>query len=303
MGQIKEKLGLEHFSKNGFINLINYLIDEVPPRRVVTAHRSQPPAHEPFEFYPYSVFDLPLAGEKEMVFCGQDGLCRSEILRSGDVFQLPPSVWKLPRWTRPHEMACLVFQKRFLRITYVELESPLLRGIRPVSNCFFHTAQPPTEDMLTLVRLLNKLGSSGDPGGCAPELMRALLRLIKVMLTNTETVKLPKAQATFRQIRHYLLENYTSQITREDIARRFKLNPGYLSRLFHAQEGCTFSEFLIRLRLKRAVMLLQETDLLVDEVADGCGYQSTTFFTNLFKQHYGLPPARYRSSYRDTKNK
>lgn len=43
-------------------------------------------------------------------------------------------------------------------------------------------------------------------------------------------------------------------------------------------------------------MLLRETDLLVDEVADRCCYRSTTLFTAAFKTRFGLPPARYRSS-------
>ena len=44
-------------------------------------------------------------------------------------------------------------------------------------------------------------------------------------------------------------------------------------------------------------MLLRETDLLVDEIADRCGYQSTTFFTAAFKKRFGQPPARYRNSH------
>ena len=92
----------------------------------------------------------------------------------------------------------------------------------------------------------------------------------------------------------YLLENYTSDVTRGETAERFHLNPAYLSRLFRTHAECTFSEFLIRLRLAHAAMLLRETDLLLDAVADRCGYRSTTFFSAAFRARYGVPPGRYR---------
>ena len=292
MGEIAEKFGLEHSSREGFLRLVDFLLAELPPRRMFTARRTRPPAHEAFEFYPHPVFDLPLSGEKEISF--SEG---TEILRPGDVFQLPPAAWKLPRWTRPHEMACLVFQEKFLRITYVELDRPPADGIRPVSTVFFHTGTAPGEEIRALLRLLERLGLAGDPGGAAPELFRGLLRLVRVMLERDESPLPGKAQSTFRKVRHYLTENSGAAVTRAETARRFKLNPGYLSRLFRAQQGCSFSEFLIRLRLEQAAMLLRETDLLVDEIADRCGYQSTTFFTAAFKKRFGHPPARYRNSH------
>ncbi len=296
MGGIAGALGLEHFSREGFLRLTDFILNEIPPVRLVSAYRSPPPVHEPFELYLHPVFDLPLAGEKEMIFTGRDGKRSEVILRPGDVFQLPAAVWKLPRWNLPHEMACFVFQRDFVRITYLELAAPLPDGSRPVSSCFFHTEAPPDENMCRLLELLARLGLSGDPGGAGPELFRGLLRMVRSMLASDRAPRPTKGEATFHKIRDYLVENFSEPITREETARLFQLHPGYLSRLVREREGCTFSELLIRLRLEHAAMLLRETGLLVDEIADRCGYRSTTFFTAAFKRRYGLPPARFRSA-------
>lgn len=293
MGEIGEKLQLTHLKRDSFLRLLDFLTTSLPPRRVVTAApMCNPPVHEHLELYPHPVFDLPLSGVKMMTFCDPAGQCRTERFLPGDVFQLPPATWKLPRWTHAHEMACLVLQKNFIRITYVDITAPT--GTRPLCNTFFHTAQPPSKEIRQLAELLARIGLDDDHAGVTPDLFRALLHLVRHALVNDCAPEIPKARMTFLKIRNYLLENFTAELSREEVARKFHLNSSYLSRLFHEQEGCSFSAFLIRLRLERAAMLLRETDLLVDEIADSCGYRSTTFFSAAFKHVYGIPPGRYR---------
>lgn len=293
MGGVAEEVGLEHFNGNRFAGLIDYWLDRFPEPVVTTARNALPPLGREFELYPYPVFDLPLSGEKEITFCDGRGRISTETLLPGDVFLLPPGVWKLPRWTTPHEMSSLVFQERFVRITYVALQHPFHKGARPICNCFFHTSAPPTGEMRMLVRMLCNSSLNGRAAGAV---FRGVLHLVRELLSQEQPPKPPKAEATFIMVRNYLLENYMSEMNRDDLARMFLLNPAYLSRLFHRFEGCTLSEFITRLRLERAAMLLRDTELLVDEIADRCCYRSTPFFTNQFKRYYGMPPARYRAA-------
>ena len=293
MGRIGGQLGLKHFNGSSFAGLIDFWLNRFPEPGIITARKSQPPAGREFEIYPYPVFDLPLSGEKPITFCDARGGICTETLHPGEVFLLPPGSWKLPRWTTPHEMSSLVFQERFVRITYVELELPVQEGVRPVCNCFFHTSVPPTGEMRTLLRMLCRPGLNDRAAGAV---FRGLLHLVRELLMLGDPPRLPKAEATFLKVRNYLVEHYMSAITREDAARQFQLNPAYLSRLFHRFAGCTLSEFVTHLRLERAAMLLRDTELLVDEIADRCCYRSTPFFTNQFKRYYGMPPARYRAA-------
>lgn len=52
---------------------------------------------------------------------------------------------------------------------------------------------------------------------------------------------------------------------------------------------------ILTLRLKRACALLADTDLSVTEIGIACGFGSTSYFTKLFHQQYGLTPGEYRS--------
>jgi AraC-like DNA-binding protein len=65
-------------------------------------------------------------------------------------------------------------------------------------------------------------------------------------------------------------------------------------RAFHAWVGMSPQEHATRLRLEEARRLLLTTDLVVGVVAERVGFQSLSYFTRLFKERFGVPPARYR---------
>ena len=124
-------------------------------------------------------------------------------------------------------------------------------------------------------------------------LVQGLFRLTRARLAEASPPPSGKAQRNFERIRQYLQENFRAPLTRESVAEQFQLHPGYLSRLFAAR-GENFSAVLRDLRMEHAALLLRNTELLVDEIADQCGYQSTTFFTAVFRSRFGIPPGQYR---------
>ena len=92
----------------------------------------------------------------------------------------------------------------------------------------------------------------------------------------------------------YLEANYADkQLCLCAVAERFGFSETYFSRLFKAQTGTTYSEYLERLRVKRACELLLAGES-VDRVADSTGYNSVTVFRAAFKRICGVTPSEYR---------
>jgi len=63
---------------------------------------------------------------------------------------------------------------------------------------------------------------------------------------------------------------------------------------FHAQYGRAPFAMLTRLRMERAAHLLVNSDLLVKEIADACGYPHTQSFIRTFRRVIGRRPRQYR---------
>lgn len=99
------------------------------------------------------------------------------------------------------------------------------------------------------------------------------------------------------QVLRYMEENYMNNIGLNQIADELKVNPSYLSNLFHKKTGTTFIKYLIRLRILKAKELLSSTNLQVQKVAERVGYYSTRYFTKLFVETVGVYPSDFRNQH------
>ena len=72
------------------------------------------------------------------------------------------------------------------------------------------------------------------------------------------------------------------------------MNSSYLSRLFKARTGQTFSKYLISYRMKKAAELLLNESFRIGDVAQYVGYNDTSYFIQTFKKYYDMTPEQYR---------
>lgn len=80
----------------------------------------------------------------------------------------------------------------------------------------------------------------------------------------------------------------------EEVASHVFLSPIYFSHLFKQKTGENFVDYLIRMRMTRAMELLREPHLKIYEVSEKVGYRNTKYFYKLFKNFAGCTPAEYR---------
>ena len=95
---------------------------------------------------------------------------------------------------------------------------------------------------------------------------------------------------------HYIISNFKEPLTLEGVADFLGMSPGHLSREFHKSVGIGFKDFIIDLRLKRAMQLLICTDESITNIAYYCGFNSTSYFLRIFKKKYDVSPLKYRNS-------
>lgn len=84
----------------------------------------------------------------------------------------------------------------------------------------------------------------------------------------------------------------TANLTK--IAEDFHQSLSVLSKTIKQSTGFTFQELLQRKRFQKAVMLLIETDLPIEEIAVAVGYENQSYFFRQFKERYGMTPRKYR---------
>lgn len=95
-------------------------------------------------------------------------------------------------------------------------------------------------------------------------------------------------------VKKYLDENFDSQITIEQIAKKFSISPSNLAHKFKETVNVSFQRYVNFRRVMRAREMLHGTTLSVSEIAYACGFGSVSQFNRTFRASVGYSPSQYR---------
>ncbi|MEH7504431.1 helix-turn-helix domain-containing protein [Neobacillus drentensis] len=109
--------------------------------------------------------------------------------------------------------------------------------------------------------------------------------------------KMDTGDLRLSQIIDYMEKNYDQMITLEEIAKKFFLSTGYLSRYFKQKMGMGFIRFLMNIRLKHSMKDLLYTSDSISQIAMNNGFPNTKSFSTFFKEVYGMTPHVYRENH------
>lgn len=93
------------------------------------------------------------------------------------------------------------------------------------------------------------------------------------------------------QMQNTLTENHSIRHHAEELC----ISTSHFQHLYTQIFGISFQNDLIRMRIAYAEVLLQNTDMSVESIAEACGYSNCVHFFRQFKRLEGTTPAKYRS--------
>lgn len=100
---------------------------------------------------------------------------------------------------------------------------------------------------------------------------------------------------TINTARSYIQQNYMlDDMSLNKVAAYVNMSPSYFSSIFSGESGCTFSEFLTRVRMEKARELLMCTDMKTTEIGFKIGYKDSHYFNYIFKKTQSCTPREYR---------
>ena len=125
--------------------------------------------------------------------------------------------------------------------------------------------------------------SCGDVAALSRSLSEAIQALEKKLSPQGARTRDYVSQALL-----YIRRSYAENLSVEDVAGRIGISPFYLSRLLKQEYEETFVEILTRVRIVRALALLPDKSLSLQQIGELTGYPNTTYFYKVFKKQTGL---------------
>lgn len=109
-------------------------------------------------------------------------------------------------------------------------------------------------------------------------------KLIEISTRNEDVLKAQK----------FVECHLEKKISLTEVAAHLHLNSSYFSRMYKKETGEGFVEYVTRMKMEKAVELLDQSIKSVEQIAYELGFESKSYFFKTFKRFYGLSPKSYK---------
>ncbi|MBD2092837.1 helix-turn-helix transcriptional regulator [Microcoleus sp. FACHB-1515] len=139
------------------------------------------------------------------------------------------------------------------------------------------------------------LGQSIEP----IEQQSRLIEVFSAILLHYADVEIRSIQSNqehnaVRLVKEYLHDNFSSNVSLDQLAEITRLDRSYLTRIFRQAVGMPPYTYLNQIRVEKAKQFLQQ-GMAVAEVAIAVGMSDQSHLTRHFKRIFGITPGHYRT--------
>ncbi|MEG0304394.1 MAG: response regulator [Oscillospiraceae bacterium] len=96
------------------------------------------------------------------------------------------------------------------------------------------------------------------------------------------------------KIKQYVNQNIDIPLSVETVAKHVNYNASYVSRVFRQGSGASLIEYINYTKMKAAKEMLVNTKYTVQEIAKKVGFESSQYFSTVFKKKENTTPGEYR---------
>ncbi len=94
----------------------------------------------------------------------------------------------------------------------------------------------------------------------------------------------------------YIHKNYSTKINLAEVTREAGMSISCFVRTFKKHSGITFTVYVNRLRIAKAIRIIEKEKLSMSEIAFACGFTNQFHFTRTFKKIMKMTPSNYKKT-------
>ncbi len=196
------------------------------------------------------------------------------------------------RWLQTYNEVSLIIDPR--------LAADVVEDGLPTDRIGFVTRQSVADSVIVNYATTFRAELAADAPNGALYAETLTVGLVLHLLANHAVAK-PKVPAPAGKLNAYQLRAVVDCIESqldEDVslialAKRAHVTPFHFARLFRATVGLPPHQFVMRLRIERAIHLMRSASMPLAQVAVACGFHDQSHFTRAFQRAVRMTPAMY----------
>lgn len=124
-----------------------------------------------------------------------------------------------------------------------------------------------------------------------------LLRLLGLINASIKEAELSNDRISdiISKIRYIIRENIEIDLNMQELGNQYNLSYSYFRKMFKKHTGISPKQYHLQLKLYMAKEMLLTTDKSVKEISIDLGFQSSSYFSRIFKQKMGIAPVNIKS--------
>jgi len=128
---------------------------------------------------------------------------------------------------------------------------------------------------------------------CAGLLLQFLSQAGRLHAFNKEKISI-KSRKTIDGVCKYMHEHYGENNNLEYYAEMCHLSEGRFAHIFKEHTGTSPKNYMLGIKMNVACLLLETTDMAIQEVAETVGITDVNYFSRIMKKYTGHSPKYYR---------
>jgi transcriptional regulator GlxA family with amidase domain len=105
-------------------------------------------------------------------------------------------------------------------------------------------------------------------------------------------------QERMQAVRRWILDHPSRDLTLKTLAEQAGMGVRHFTRVFRRETGATPGDFVEIARVEAARRLLEDSDMMLHQIASRCGFGNADVMRRAFLRRMGTVPSLYRKSFR-----
>ena len=143
-----------------------------------------------------------------------------------------------------------------------------------------------------LIRMFRIYGEESFPDRHVQ--LRSLFSMLLILLAQAWTPKRLRSDQRLAETAEFMEAHYNEALCLDILARRAGMSKNQFLRRFRREYETSPLQYLLNLRMKQACILLEESDLSIDQIASSTGFYDSNYFLKLYKRKFGISAGRAR---------